>query len=66
MSVVSKMEIGQYFGVLLYTRSIQSRKRFVISGTANTKEKTKIRNGNTAPKIESIDVNVMVLVGCID
>ena len=62
MSVISKMEIGQYFGVLLYTRSIQSRKRFVISGTANTKAKTK----NTAPKIESNDVNVMVFVGCID
>jgi len=58
MSVVSNMEIGQYFGVLLYTRSIHFKNRVVISGTANTKAKTK----NTAPNIESIDVNVMVLV----
>jgi len=48
--------------VFLYTRSIQFKNRVVISGTAKTKANTK----NTAPKIESIDVNVMVFVGCID
>ena len=62
MSVVSILEICQYLGVLVYRRSIHFKNRVVISGTANTKANTK----NTAPKIESNDVNVMVFVGYID